>query len=138
MSRRGFVKGATVGGADSETLQRLDSFSNYIGIAYQIKDDLSDYLGDKGDISVRKFSVLLSLLAEELAGPEKELLQRAFETNDNEFIYKLIDSYNIAKKTEILLIDYIHKAESCLDNFPNLGLKLALHEILGKIFKDYM
>jgi len=133
-----FLLGATAGGANSEILTTLDAFSNNIGTAYQLKDDLTDFQGDKGDVEVRKFSVLLSMLAEKLPSNEKERLQKAFETGNNELIYHYIDRYHIQKETENLLIEYIQKARNCLENFPNLGLKLALHEILGKIFKDYM
>ena len=130
--------GATIGGANSEALEILDRFSHNIGIAYQIKDDLSDYHGEKGDIAIRKFSVLLALLAEKLTDAEKKLFHQAVETGNNPVLYKFIDSYEIQKETETLLTNYINQAKSSLENFPNLGLKLALHEILGKIFKEYI
>jgi geranylgeranyl pyrophosphate synthase len=130
--------GATLGGANKETLDLLDKFSNYAGIAYQIKDDLSDYQGDKGDIASRKFSVILSMLVEKLTSQEKEQFQKVISTNDLNKIYELITRYQIEQQTEILLKDYIQKAKQCLDDLRNMGLKLALYEILGKIFKDYI
>jgi geranylgeranyl pyrophosphate synthase len=133
-----FLLGATIGGADIETLNLLDIFSHHIGIAYQIKDDLSDYHGEKGDIAIRKFSVLLSILAEKLDGAERERFIAAVNKGDNGTLHQLIEQHEIQKQTETLLISYIQKAKTCLDNFRNLGLKLALHEILGKIFKEYI
>jgi geranylgeranyl pyrophosphate synthase len=133
-----FLLGATAGGADSDALFILDQFSNHIGTAYQFKDDLSDFQGDNGDVEVRKFSVLLSILTEKVSGSEKEQLSVALSTCNNKLIYEYLERYHIREETEKLLIEYIHKAKSCLENFPNLGLKLALHEILGKIFKDYI
>jgi geranylgeranyl diphosphate synthase, type II len=130
--------GAAVGGASSETLDVLDRFSDFIGIAYQIKDDLSDYHGDNGDIMVRKFSIILSLLAERLSQTEKEILLTAYSLDNHSEIYELIDRYEIQDVTKELLISTIQEAKKCLDNLSNLGLKLALHEILGKIFKDYI
>ena len=130
--------GAIVGGANSIALEVLDTFSHNIGIAYQIKDDLSDFKGDNGDIAIRKFSVLLSILLEKIAPTEKDKFLYAFETGDNAILHELIDQYDIQKETVSLLINYINQARSCLENFPNLGLKLALHEILGKIFKEYI
>jgi geranylgeranyl diphosphate synthase type II len=130
--------GAAVGGASSEMIELLDRFSHYIGIGYQIKDDLSDYHGNKGDIAVRKFSILLSVLADQLLHSEKEILLNAYKSDDYELIYDLIDRYQVQNVTKELLIRNIHEAKNCLEGISNLGLKLALHEILGKIFKDYI
>jgi geranylgeranyl pyrophosphate synthase len=130
--------GATAGGADKESLENLDSFSNYIGIAYQIKDDLQDFRGQHGEIEHKKPSILLSLLLKSLPSDEKKSLQDAFDTDDLGKIHSFIERYKINDMTEDLLRDYITMAKACLDNIQNLGLKLALHEILGKIFKDYI
>ena len=130
--------GATIGGADSETLQSLDQFSRFIGIAYQIKDDLADYHGNKGDIETRKFSILLSLLKEKLSVSEQEQLLNALTTGKSKLVFELMESNDIQKETESLLKGYINDAKGCLENFRNLGLKLALHEILGKTFKEYI
>jgi geranylgeranyl diphosphate synthase type II len=130
--------GATIGGADIETLESLDKFSRFIGIAYQIKDDLADYIGKKGDIETRKFSVLLSILKERLSTADQDQLSSGLKPGESRIIFGLIEQYNIQKETELLLIGYLKDAKNCLENFRNLGLKLALHEILGKIFKDYI
>lgn len=130
--------GAIVGEADSKVLEVLDTFSYNIGIAYQIKDDISDYHGDKGDIAIRKFSMLLSILNENIADNERDKFVYAFETDDMAILHELIEKYNIKKESENLLINYIDQAKNCLDDLSNLGLKLALHEILGKIFKEYL
>ncbi len=130
--------GATMGGADKNILDTLDRFCYNIGIAYQLKDDLQDFQGDKGDIEKRKFSVLLSLLYQRSSQLEKEQIQTAFETGNFHVIYELILQHNIQKETEILLNKYLKDAKLCLELIENMGLKLALHEILGKIFKDFL
>ncbi|RPH28790.1 MAG: DUF116 domain-containing protein [Bacteroidales bacterium] len=121
--------GATVGGADKKSLEALDMFSHNIGIAYQIMDDLNDYQGQNGDIAIRKFSILLSLLLEKIS---------TFDSVDTNRIMELIKTNSIQDDTETLLKQYISEAKSSLDNLDNFGLKLALHEIVGKIFKDYI
>jgi geranylgeranyl diphosphate synthase type II len=136
--RVSLLLGATIGGADRETLESLDRFSRFIGIAYQLKDDLADYQGNKGDIENRRFSVLLSMLKEKLKTSDQDLLSKALMSGQNSVIYELIDHYDIQKETESLLTGYLNGAKSCLENFRNMGLKLALYEILGKIFKDYI
>lgn len=130
--------GATVGGASSEVLEILSTFSRLIGIGYQIKDDLSDYQGHKGDIAIRKFSILLSMLKDKLPASESEKLSKAYKADDFEVLYKLIDHNQVPESTRDLLISTINEAKVCLDNLSNLGLKLALYEILGKIFKEYL
>ena len=62
----------------------------------------------------------------------------SYKLDDYEAIYELIDRYKIQNATKELLISTIHEAKSCLESISNLGLKLALYEILGKIFKDYI
>ncbi len=129
--------GAAVGGASPEMKALLDRFSHFIGVAYQIKDDLSDFKGNKGDIALRKFSILLSVLADQLSS-EKQILLNAYKSDDYEAIYDLIEMHQTENVTSELLIHNIHEAKNCLENISTIGLKLALHEILGKIFKDYI
>ncbi|HNW54585.1 MAG TPA: polyprenyl synthetase family protein, partial [Bacteroidales bacterium] len=133
--RVSLLLGAVVGGASATDLKVLEQFSRAIGIAYQLKDDLEDYSGEKGDIEVRKFSIILSLLAGHLTSAEKQLLLSAQSPEDFSVIYGLIDAYNIPQQAREILLGYISEAETCLAELTNLGLKLALHEILGKIFK---
>jgi len=130
--------GATIGGASDEILKALSHFSKLVGIGYQIKDDLSDYQGHKGDIAIRKFSILLSMLKEKLPETEAEKFQAAYKSGDLEVLYHLIDQNQIPEATKDLLINIINDAKDCLDNLSNLGLKLALYEVLGKIFKEYL
>ncbi|MDP4292006.1 MAG: polyprenyl synthetase family protein [Bacteroidota bacterium] len=130
--------GATAGGADHETLEKLDGVSNAIGIAYQIKDDLQDFTDQRGIIEHQRPSILLSMLYDTVTEVEKGVLQKAVQTNDTETVHAFIERYNIHFQTEELLRDYISRAKQGLANLENLGLKLALHEILGKIFKDYI
>ncbi len=136
--RVSLLLGATIGRADSAALNLLNRFSRFIGIAYQIKDDISDYHGNNGDIEIRKFSVLLSLLNEKLPKPERDQLLSALKDGPGHIILEMIDRYEILKETESLLAQYLNDAKSCLENFRHLGLKLALNEILGKIFKEYI
>lgn len=130
--------GATVGGADHETIAVLERFCHFVGVAYQIQDDLADYLGASGDIAVRKFSILLSLLQEQLAESTTDELSDARRRGNNSAILELLDRYRIPDAARCLLLQTIIDARNCLTSISNLGLKLALHEILGKLFKEYI
>ncbi len=129
--RVALLLGATIGGADKKSLDALDRYSHYIGVAYQIMDDLSDFKGNNGDIVNRKFSMLLSLLKEKIATDE-------LQSPDINELMQAIEQKGIQVETENLLKKYITGAKESLNQLDNLGLKLALHEIVGKIFKDYL
>jgi len=53
-------------------------------------------------------------------------------------IFNLMTKHDIENKTKVLLKNYIDEAYHCLDNIESPGLKLALHEIMGKIFGQYI
>lgn len=135
--RVSLLLGATVGGADLASLTILDKFSKNLGIAYQIQDDLDDFMGDRGDIEVRGFSILLSLLNERLSDEDEKTLSDYFLSNDYDSVYRLIEVYKIMEEVENLLNSYLERAKSNLNELHNLGLRLALNEILGKIFPKH-
>ena len=128
--------GAIAAGADENSLKLLEKFSRSIGIAYQIKDDLEDFKDEAGEFEIYKPSVLISLLQEKLTGTELTDFQDAYRENDIKIIRKLAEGSTIDQEAEMLLSDYIKESKECLDGFYNTGLKMALHEILGNIFKE--
>lgn len=130
--------GASAGDADEDALAILDKFSHNIGIAYQIKDDLSDYQGENGDIEIRRFSILISMALEKVSEDNRLTLLKSFKEGYSDEIFKLIKEYNIQEETEVLLKNFIKEAKNSLEKLQNLGLKIALHELVGKIFKDYL
>jgi geranylgeranyl pyrophosphate synthase len=130
--------GATAGGADHHSLLLLEQFSHFIGVAYQIKDDLDDFMHPDGGFEIRKPSVLISLLSGKLTEAEAKIFQQAYSEDNFDSIQQLIENYQVRQSAESLLKDYIKESRDCLGNFQNIGLKMALHEILGNIFKDYI
>ena len=92
--------GAIVGGADNETLETLSNLSDMIGIAYQLKDDLDDYLEKKTDIFARKFSFLLSFLFENIFPEEKKKIHSYLENGKTNAVIQFIDQKKIPAKRE--------------------------------------
>lgn len=45
--RASILAGAIMGGADDDTLKKLSSYAEYLGFAFQVKDDILDILGDE-------------------------------------------------------------------------------------------
>lgn len=136
--RVSLLLGGIMGGADAGTLERLGKFSHYTGIAYQIMDDMDDHAGQHGDIHFRKPSVMLALLMEELSAEERAIIDAAFTAGNYKTIDLYLENNEVANRCSNLLKSYLHRAKGSLDDLGNMGLKLALHEILGKIFDKYI
>jgi geranylgeranyl pyrophosphate synthase len=136
--RVSLLLGGIMGGADEGTLDLLGRFSQFTGIAYQIMDDLEDYAGDRGDIRFRKPSVMLAMLMEDLPAEERAIVEQAFAASNFSLICLYLENYKTANRCAELLNDQLDKAKESLDHLKNMGLKLALHEILGKIFDKYI
>jgi geranylgeranyl pyrophosphate synthase len=130
--------GAIAAGAEDSSLRLLEKFSCSIGTAYQIKDDIEDFKNEAGDFEIYKPSVLISLLQEKLNGKVLADFHEAYRVNNINIIRKLAEKNTIDQEAEVLLTEYIDKSKECLDRFQNTGLKMALHEILGNIFKEYI
>lgn len=130
--------GAIAGEADDATISLLEKFSYNMGVAYQVMDDIHDFTGPKGEIQPGKSSVFLSLLTEKLNSEDQMLFQGAYYSSDNKCIKQLIDTYAIYDEARELLDNYLEKTKACLKEFKNPALKLALHEMVGKIFRDYL
>jgi geranylgeranyl diphosphate synthase type II len=130
--------GATAANADQDSIKLLEQFSSSTGIAYQIKDDIEDFKNTNGDFEIHKPSVLVSMLFGNLTSNDKTVFDIAYLKNDFEAIQMMVNDYNIHDRAENLLKIYINESNICLGNFKNIGLKMALHEILGNIFKEYL
>lgn len=130
--------GAIAAGAEENSLKLLEKFSRAIGIAYQVKDDIEDFKDDAGDFDIYRPSVLISLLQEKMTGKILTDFHEAYQNNNIDTLRKLIEENNIDQEADILLSEYIKESKDCLDGFQNTGLKMALHEILGNIFKEYI
>ncbi|MFA6545085.1 MAG: polyprenyl synthetase family protein [Limisphaerales bacterium] len=121
----------------------LHVYSEALGIAYQIRDDLSD-LGDSGetnDIAGLRPSLLLAVAHEKAKDAQKELLASVWRrqlpagttVKDIEALYTELGA-DLRAKT--LLETYKEEAIRCLRDLENPNLKGLLRRVLGKIFND--
>ncbi len=130
--------GALAGVADDDILSQLEQYSRNIGIAYQIKDDLEDYKDGRDDIRKRRFSIILSLFFETLSDFEKKNILTLLAKENFEDLFQFIDKSKTVDAAEELLKLYIQQASGSIEQLRKPSLKLALYEILGQIFGDYM
>jgi geranylgeranyl pyrophosphate synthase len=136
--------GAFLGGADAETHEVLRKYSESLGIAYQIRDDIEDCSGesDSNDLVGRRPSVILAIAlkrAEE--GAEKNLLRALFSPNPpkvNGDLHQILKERKAIEKAEELLEAYKEDAIRSLRFLSNPTLKGLLRRVVGKIFGEHL
>ena len=102
--RTSSVMGAIIGNADKAGIESISSYSENIGLAFQIQDDLLDVIADEGefgkkiggDILERKKTFLYLKALEILDGKKRDDFMYMYNTNDNDEnkIKKIVSLYN--------------------------------------------
>ncbi|MGE5420889.1 MAG: polyprenyl synthetase family protein [Chloroflexota bacterium] len=136
--RVALLMGAVAAGADERTLNLLDNFSSHIGRAYQLKDDLEDLPGGNDFSAVKNPSALISVLLASANEEEMSDLQAAVKENDYARIHHLFSKYDVAGKLGTMIREHLNKLDRCLSDLQNIPLKIALYEIVGRTFRDYL
>src|SRR5438132_2214226 len=126
-----------------EVADALANYSEALGIAYQIRDDLSD-LGAKGetnDIAGLRPSLLLAVAHEKAIGETRNLLQSVWRRAPQphataEKIESLYTELKADERARTLLETYKEEAIRSLRDVENPNLKGLLRRVIGKIFND--
>jgi geranylgeranyl diphosphate synthase type II len=126
-----------------EVADALHAYSEALGIAYQIRDDLSD-LGSKGetnDIAGMRPSLLLAVAYERALGEKKAVLETLWRREtpagaNAEQIEALYTELKADERVKTLLESYKEEAIRSLRELDNANLKGLLRRVLGKIFND--
>jgi geranylgeranyl pyrophosphate synthase len=121
----------------------LQNYSEALGIAYQIRDDLSD-LGSEGetnDLAGLRPSLLLAIAHEKAKDAQKELLasvwRRALPNGaDFDQIEALYAELKADERARQLYETYKEEAIRSLRDVENPNLKGLLRRVIGKIFND--
>jgi geranylgeranyl pyrophosphate synthase len=137
--------GALYAGVDlhDEVSDVLQTYSEALGIAYQIRDDLSD-LGEQGetnDIAGLRPSLLLAAAYEKAKDSSKEVLGSVWRRQlpagvtiaDIEALYAELKA---DERARTLLETYKEEGIRCLRDLENPNLKGLLRRVIGKIFND--
>lgn len=128
-------------GAHEEVSDTLATYSEALGIAYQIRDDLSDLgaEGETNDIAGLRPSLLMAIAHERATGEQKTVLadrwRRVVATTaaETESLYKDLKA---DERARTLLETYKEQAIRSLGALENPNLKGLLRRVLGKIFND--
>ena len=124
-------------GSDEETIQKMRQFGEYIGIAFQIKDDLFDYTDDKIgkptgiDVKEKKMTLPLIYTLNHCSKKEKNwIINSVKKYNKDKKRVKEIIAFVKAnggiEYTQQKMHDYKNKAIEILNGFPDSEYKSSL------------
>jgi geranylgeranyl pyrophosphate synthase len=152
--------GALFAAAGESVRDVLGPYSEFLGIAYQIRDDVEDFspaaapaaapavdpAEQKPELSpsdgrAMRPSLLLSIAYELARGPDRQLLDHAWRQPGrwNELwprIEQLLATLNVRDTAAQLLESYKAEAIRALDPLDNASLKGLLRRVIGRIFDE--
>lgn len=132
--------GAQSGGATPEQLEQMRQFGIYLGLIFQIKDDLFDYqphiVSGKptgNDIKEKKFTLPLIYALQQVSNSEKKQILRLINSSASDSqILKTIVSFVHEKggldHCRVTMNELAQKAVSIIDRFPSGAVATALKE----------
>ncbi len=125
-----------------EVLSVLKRYSEALGIAYQIRDDISDHSdGETNDLVALRPTLLLAIAHDKAKGADKELLGSVWrrESKQESELARVNEIYcelGVQTRAQTLLETYKEEAIRCLSELDKASLKGLLRRIVGKIFSD--
>jgi geranylgeranyl diphosphate synthase, type II len=137
--------GAIYAGTDfhDEVSDVLKTYSEALGIAYQIRDDLSDLgaSGETNDLASLRPSLLLAVAHEKAKDAQKEQLASVWRRQlpsgvSFEQIEALYSELKADERARTLLETYKEEGIRSLRDLDNASLKGLLRRVIGKIFND--
>ncbi|HVL66284.1 MAG TPA: polyprenyl synthetase family protein [Vicinamibacterales bacterium] len=131
------------GAADEELRATLAKYSEAIGIAYQIRDDIQDLAGEAGDVCGGRPSLPLAVGLERGRAHDEHaaVLAPAWARQANtpaarEAVLAALAALKVQERCEALLQGYKEEAIRSLAALENPSLKGLLRRVVGKIFND--
>jgi geranylgeranyl pyrophosphate synthase len=132
--------GAALGGADEATQDVLREYSDALGIAYQVRDDIEDLADNSGASGFSAPSLLLGLACDRAraSGRERVLSQwRGAGTSeaDRAAFRATLDELGAETRARALLEAYKEQAVRALPPLHNASLKGLLRRVVAKVFR---
>ena len=133
--------GAILAGADDATHDVLGKYSESLGIAYQIKDDLEDFKGeaDSNDLDQVRLSLILAIAHKRAEGADRERIAAVIRSGAptlSDDVHRIVSERGVLDKTEDLLEAYKEDAIRSLRFLSSPTLKGLMRRIVGKIFGE--
>ena len=133
--------GAAYGGAPDEVHETLTRYSDALGIAYQIRDDVEDLTVTDApdDVQAMRPSLPMAIACERATGSSQTLLRHAWRKKiaaiDAAEIRGLIAASGADDRCRTLVEMYKEQAIQTLPDLQNASLKGLLRRVVGKIFR---
>ena len=131
------------GGGEEDLRTALAKYSEALGIAYQIRDDIHDLAGQAGDICGGRPSLPLAVGLErgrahdEHAAVLAPAWRREADTPEvREAVLGSLAALKVQERCDSLLQGYKEEAIRALAAVENASLKGLLRRVVGKIFND--
>lgn len=144
--RTSSVMGAIIGNADKTGIDAISNYSENIGLAFQIQDDLLDVIADEGefgkkiggDILERKKTFLYLKALEILQGKERDNFMYIYNSgNDSESkikdIVKLYNEVCVIGSAKDEIASYTEKANKSLDCIQSSNARDLLERFSGML-----
>ena len=136
--------GAASVGANQETVQQMRKFGEYIGIAFQIKDDLFDYTDEKIgkptgiDIKEQKMTLPLIYTLNNCSNKEKAWIINSIKKYNKDKVrvkevIAFVKNNGGIEYTISQMNDYKSKALSILNNYPESPYKASLLQMIDYV-----
>ncbi len=133
--------GAVLGHADDETHNVLRKYSESLGIAYQIKDDIEDFRGDadSNDLEQVRLSLILAIAHKRAEGADRAQIAAVIRSGAGDLpenARRIAAACGALDKAEDLLEAYKEDAIRSLRFLSGPTLKGLMRRIVGKIFGE--
>ena len=134
--------GAILAGCDEQVAGVLKQYSESLGIAYQIHDDLDDLRSPHSEeiFTGKRPSILLALAYEKASEQDKRRIERLWDPSatdaDRERARQIVGSAQIEASAWRLMEAYKSQAIASCIALKNAGLKGLLRRVIGKMFND--
>lgn len=133
--------GALAADEDDGVRDVLHRYSEALGIAYQISDDLKDHSGDgdPDDLAAMRPSILLAIAHERASGEERKFLEAVWQrklspaANAGE-VRRLMENLKVPQVARRLLASYEEMAIRSLEPLSSNALKGLLRRVIFQIF----
>jgi len=133
--------GALAADEDDGVRDVLRRYSEALGIAYQISDDLKDYSGegDPDDLAAMRPSILLAIAHERASGDQRTFLDAVWQrtlspTESAGEVRRLMENLKVPQVARRLLASYQEAAIGSLEPLASNALKGLLRRVIFRIF----
>ena len=135
--------GAIYGGAHDGLWSVLREYSDALGIAYQIRDDLEDFCGAPDAMPPETIgpSILLAIACERAEGEARRLLEAIWRlapraTAAADRLARVLGDLGVEPLARQMLDSYKQQALRSLRPLDNISLKSLLRRVICKIFNE--